>query len=72
MAGDVLQEFVTYGYQVAVVGDIEAHLTASSALRDFVRESNGSPRVVPSESSRIRCPARRADLMATIPDPTSR
>ena len=45
VAGDVLQEFVTYGYQVAVVGDIEAHLTASSALRDFVRESNGSPHV---------------------------
>ena len=40
VAGEVLQKFVTYGCQVAIVGDIEAHVTASSALRDFVRESN--------------------------------
>jgi hypothetical protein len=45
VAGDVLQKFVTYGYQVAVVGDIEAHLAASSALRDFVRESNAGRHV---------------------------
>jgi hypothetical protein len=44
-AGDVLQKFVTYGYQVAIVGDIEAHLEASSALRDFVRESNAGRHV---------------------------
>ena len=40
IAGEVLQKFVTYGCQVAIVGDIEAHEAASSALRDFVRESN--------------------------------
>ena len=40
VAGEVLQKFVNYGCQVAIVGDIEVHLAASSALRDFVRESN--------------------------------
>ena len=44
-AGEVLQKFVNYGYQVAIVGDIEAHLAASSALRDFVRESNAGRHV---------------------------
>jgi hypothetical protein len=45
LAGEVLQKFVTYGCQVAVVGDIEAYLAASSALRDFVRESNSGRHV---------------------------
>ena len=45
LAGEVLQKFVTYGLRVAVVGDIEAHLAASSALRDFVRESNAGRHV---------------------------
>ena len=45
LAGEVLQKFVTYGYQVAIVGDIDEHLTASSALRDFVRESNSGRHV---------------------------
>lgn len=45
LAGEVLQKFVNYGYQVAIVGDIEAHLAASSALRDFVRESNAGRHV---------------------------
>jgi hypothetical protein len=40
IAGEVLQKFVNYGFPVAIVGDIEAHVAASSALRDFVRESN--------------------------------
>jgi len=41
----VLQKFVSYGYRVAIVGDIEAHLSASAALRDFVRESNAGRHV---------------------------
>ena len=45
VAGEVLQKFVTYGCRVAIVGDIEAHLAASSALRDFVRESNAGRHV---------------------------
>ena len=45
VAGEVLQKFVTYGFRVAVVGDIGAHLAASSALRDFVRESNAGHHV---------------------------
>jgi Domain of unknown function (DUF4180) len=45
VAGEVLQKFVNYGYQVVVVGDLEVHLAASSALRDFVRESNGGRHV---------------------------
>lgn len=45
VAGEVLQKFVTYGYQVAIVGNIEAHLEASPALRDFVRESNSGRQV---------------------------
>jgi hypothetical protein len=40
VAGEVLQKFVTYGFRVAIVGDIEAAVAASDALRDFVRESN--------------------------------
>jgi hypothetical protein len=45
LAGEVLQKFVNYGCPVAVVGDIEAHLAASSALQDFVRESNAGRHV---------------------------
>ena len=45
VAGEGLQKFVNYGCRVAVVGDIESHLGASSALRDFVRESNAGHHV---------------------------
>jgi hypothetical protein len=45
LAGDVLQKFVNYGYRVAIVGEIDAYLSASSALRDFVRESNSGRHV---------------------------
>lgn len=53
LAGEVLQKFVNYGYQVAIVGDVEAHLDASSALRDFVRESNAGRHVwfVPDQAA---------------------
>lgn len=40
VAGAFLQKFVMYGVQVAILGDIEAAVAASVALRDFVRESN--------------------------------
>jgi uncharacterized protein DUF4180 len=45
LAGEVLQKFANYGYRVAIVGDIEAYLAASSALRDFVRECNSGQHV---------------------------
>jgi hypothetical protein len=40
LAGEVLQKFVNYQIRIALLGDIAAHLEASNALRDFVRESN--------------------------------
>lgn len=40
IAGGIIQKFVTYGFQLAFVGDISEAVTASEALRDFVRESN--------------------------------
>jgi len=40
IAGQVIQKFVNYGFQVAFVGDISGAVAASDALRDFVRESN--------------------------------
>lgn len=40
LAGEIMQKFVNYHVRLAVVGDISAHVTASDALRDLVRESN--------------------------------
>lgn len=40
IAGEVIQKFVNYGFQVAFVGDVSAAVAESVALRDFVRESN--------------------------------
>jgi hypothetical protein len=40
LAGAVLQKFVNYRLVPVIVGDIGAELARSSALRDFVRESN--------------------------------
>ena len=40
LAGEVAQKFVNYRLRLAIVGDISRHLEASSALRDFVRETN--------------------------------
>ncbi|MFU8854605.1 DUF4180 domain-containing protein [Micromonospora sp. SL1-18] len=39
-AGEVMQKFVSYRLRLVVVGDISAHLAASSALRALVAESN--------------------------------
>ena len=40
LAGEFVQKFVNYGAALAIVGDISAHVAASTALRDFVNESN--------------------------------
>ncbi|HEY3261104.1 MAG TPA: DUF4180 domain-containing protein [Pseudonocardiaceae bacterium] len=40
VAGDVMQKFVNYRLRLAIVGDIAAHLGASTALPALVRESN--------------------------------
>ena len=40
VAGDVVQKFVNYRLGMAVIGDITGHVEGSTALRDFVRESN--------------------------------
>jgi hypothetical protein len=45
IAGDIIQKFVNYRLPVAIVGDIGDHLTASSALRAFVHESNNGRHV---------------------------
>jgi hypothetical protein len=41
-AGGFIQKLITYRLRVAFVGDISAQVAASSALRDFVYESNKS------------------------------
>ncbi|SER06781.1 protein of unknown function [Lentzea xinjiangensis] len=40
VAGAVVQKLQQYGFRVAVVGDITEQVAASTALRDFVHESN--------------------------------
>ncbi|MBV1852523.1 DUF4180 domain-containing protein [Catellatospora tritici] len=40
VAGEIAQKFVNYRLRLAVLGDIAHHVTASTALRDFVYESN--------------------------------
>jgi hypothetical protein len=40
VAGAVMQKFVTYRVRLAIVGDVSGHVTGSSALRDFVHETN--------------------------------
>lgn len=40
LAGMVAQKFVNYRVRLAIVGDVAAHVAGSSALRDFVRETN--------------------------------
>ncbi|HEX7308780.1 DUF4180 domain-containing protein [Lentzea sp.] len=40
VAGAVVQKFQQYGYRLVVVGDISEQVAASTALRDFVFESN--------------------------------
>ncbi len=40
LAGGVLQKAMNYNFKVAVIGDIEDYVAASTALRDFVIECN--------------------------------
>ncbi len=40
VAGAVMQKFVTYRIRLAIVGDVSRHITGSTALRDFVHETN--------------------------------
>jgi len=40
VAGEIIQKFVIYRLRVAIVGDISRYVAESSALRDFVYESN--------------------------------
>ena len=40
VAGEIVQKFVNYRLQLAIVGDITQQLAESSALRDFVSETN--------------------------------
>ncbi|MBB5934280.1 DUF4180 domain-containing protein [Streptomyces zagrosensis] len=40
LAGDIVQKFANYRLGLIVLGDISRHTAASSALQDFVRESN--------------------------------
>ena len=40
IAGAYLQKFINYDRRVAIVGDISSYLEESSALRDFVLETN--------------------------------
>jgi hypothetical protein len=40
LAGEILQKFVNYRLRLVILGDIGAHVAASDALRDLVRESN--------------------------------
>jgi hypothetical protein len=40
IAGEIIQKFVNYELRLAIVGDIARHVDASTALRDFVHETN--------------------------------
>ncbi len=45
VAGEILQKFVTYKMRVAIVGDISGYVEESTALRDFVYETNRGDQV---------------------------
>ena len=40
LAGEVAQKFVNYQLHLAIIGDVGAHVAASTAFRDFVYEAN--------------------------------
>jgi hypothetical protein len=40
IAGEIVGKVVTYHLKLAIIGDIAAHVTATSALRAWVRECN--------------------------------
>ncbi len=39
LAGLFVQKILNYRYRLAILGDISSHIEASTALRDYVRES---------------------------------
>ena len=45
LAGEIMQKFANYRMRLAVIGDISAHVAASTALREMVYESNRGDRV---------------------------
>jgi len=45
IAGEIIQKFVNYELRLAIIGDIARHVEASTALRDFVFETNRSNQV---------------------------
>lgn len=53
LAGEFTQTLVNYRLRLAIIGDIAEHVDTSTALRDFVRESNRGAHVwfVPDESA---------------------
>jgi len=55
LAGDILQKFVNYRVQLAIIGDISRYVAASDALRDFVWESNRGSHVwfLPDEAALV-------------------
>lgn len=61
MAGHFLQKLQNYGFRCAIVGDVTAAVAASTALRDFVTESNriGQVLFAPSREELERLLARR-------------
>jgi hypothetical protein len=40
IAGEIIQKFVNYELRLAIVGDIARYVEASTALRDFILETN--------------------------------
>lgn len=40
VAGEIIQKFINYRLRIAIVGDISRHTAISTALQDFLRESN--------------------------------
>ncbi|MBG0850651.1 DUF4180 domain-containing protein [Streptomyces spinoverrucosus] len=40
VAGAVMQKFVNYRLRLAIIGDVSGHVSQSTALRDFLRETN--------------------------------
>lgn len=43
--GEVTQKFVNYRLRLVVLGDVTRYTTASSAFRDYVRETNAGDQV---------------------------
>ncbi|MBV7694647.1 DUF4180 domain-containing protein [Streptomyces sp. TRM70350] len=51
VAGAVMQKFVNYRLRLAIVGDVSRHVEESTALRDFLHETNRGGHIwfVPSQ-----------------------